>query len=199
VSQNRPKNQPLNNALNTAVTVEVLRNAADAARACADNGKDKEKEKEESIPLFWRVFGGTVLSICSLIVMTAYSGFTGSLAEAKGDLAGLSAEVRKEAARLSEAQTEMIGKGDCETVMATVWRNLDELREDHKELDVLREQCKDLLTRFKTGEQERRRLMGELQHLREEQAADAERRALEDELGRLRERMVTLEARKAGH
>src|SRR5438874_345207 len=39
----------------------------------------KADRGEEKISVFWRVFGGTLLSIGALVVMTAYSGISGSI------------------------------------------------------------------------------------------------------------------------
>ena len=197
MSQNRSGRQ-LNESgtqpASTPVVVEVLRNAAESAKAGEEAGKDKE---EKSIPLFWRVFGGTVLSMVSLVVMTAYSGFNASLAETKGNLASLGTEVRKETARLEETMAGLSRKEELATTMSSINRNLTELGEDHKAMAGLRVRCAELVSAFKTGEKERRVLEGELQKLREEQAADAERRALVEDLGRLRERLASMEGRTA--
>ncbi len=196
MSQNRPPKQSPNQ---NAAVIETLRSASESARAGEESLKDKDKDKDDEggIPVFWRVFGGTVISILSLVVMTAYNGFTSSLAETKADLASLTGDVRKEVARLDEGHAALIPRSDCETVMSTVWRNLNDLGGDHKELAALRERCDTLLARFKKGEAERRSLEDDLQKIREEQAADAERRALADEVGRLRERLASLEGKKA--
>ena len=42
---------------------------------------------EERISLFWRVFGGTLLSIAALVVITLYQQFNGSLNELRVDAA----------------------------------------------------------------------------------------------------------------
>jgi hypothetical protein len=176
--------------------VETLRSAAESARQGGEAEK-KEKEKDDGIPVFWRVFGGTVISILSLFTITAYNNFNAGLAEVKSELSGFTGELRKDLARLDDLQDAALLREDCETVMRSVWRNLDDLGASQKELVALREQCEGLLARFKQGTQERRALEGELQALREEQAADAERKALADEVGRLKERLAHLEGRKA--
>jgi hypothetical protein len=41
---------------------------------------------EEKISLFWRVFGGTLLSIAALVLMTVYQGLSSSINEVRNDL-----------------------------------------------------------------------------------------------------------------
>ena len=175
--------------LSASVAVETLRNAAEPAKA------EEKKKEEESIPLFWRVFGGTVFSIISLVTLTAYNGFSASLAEARSSVAALGTDVHKEIARLDEAQGLLTPKDEMAATLAAVGRNLDDLGADHKELAALRQRCAALLAAFKKGEKERAALEAELQEAREEQAADGERRALEAELGKLRERLAAIQGR----
>ncbi|MGL4553002.1 MAG: hypothetical protein ACRC33_17645 [Gemmataceae bacterium] len=188
MAENRNSRPPVQPAgVPTPAAVEVLRLAAESGA--------KDGEKESSIPLFWRVFGGTVLSIAALVLMTAYAGFTASLAAAQADVGTLGKDVRKEITRLTEMRAELIEKDDLATRMNSVWRNLDELKDDRAELVKLREACSAVVAAFKAGERHKRQLERELQALREEQAADRERSALVEQLSRLRERLASLEAK----
>lgn len=190
MAQNRNNRPPQPTGVPTAVAVEFLRSSAECGAKAAEPA-----EKDDKMPLFWRVFGGTVLSIASLVVMTAYSGFTGGMAEAKGDVAQLGQEIRKEITRLGEVRSELIEKDDFNTKMASAWRNLDELKDDHAQLVELRERCRELVAAFKDGEKQRRALERDIQSAREDQAAERERRGLVEELGKLRERLASLEAK----
>jgi hypothetical protein len=176
------------------LAMEVMRQAGEAGGKAAEGEKKKE---EDSIPLFWRVFGGTVLSVTTLIGITAYNGLNASMAEAKSDLSSMATDARKEVTRLCEGQAVLMAKDEFATQMSVAWRSLNELKEDHKELVVLREKCLGLLARFKAGDDERRRLERELREAREEQAACSERKVLAAELARLRERLASLEGKAA--
>lgn len=191
VPQNRPARVD-DQAISMPVAMEVMRQAGEAGGKPAEGEKKKE---EDSIPLFWRVFGGTVLSVTTLIGITTYNGLNASMAEAKGDVSGLATESRKEVTRLCEGQVQMLEKGELATQMSVAWRSLNELNEDHDALVVLREKCQSLLARFKAGEVARRRLEQELREAREEQAACSERKLLAAELARLRERLASLEGK----
>src|SRR5262249_53763950 len=79
MAQNRSERQtPLVNQ--TPVLIETLRQASESC-------KPKEEDKEErKVPLFWRIFGGTTLSIVSLVVMSAYQSLSGGLADVRQEM-----------------------------------------------------------------------------------------------------------------
>jgi hypothetical protein len=190
VAQNRSERQ--SQALQNQVVIETLRQGSESPKAAEPEPKD-----EHRMPVFWRVFGGTVLSITSLIVMTAYQGFTAGLAELRSDLGHLQTECRKEVARLCEAQADLIGKEELATKLKQLDRNLVDLDEDSKSLKKLKERCEALLTAYRAGVEQRRELESELRLLREQNAAQREREELRNELTRLRERLAGLEAGRA--
>src|SRR5207245_11060665 len=64
-----------------AVAMETLR----AATAAAGLPRTPEKG-EERVSWFWRVFGGTLLSLAGLVVMTLYQQFTNGLHDLRTDL-----------------------------------------------------------------------------------------------------------------
>jgi chromosome segregation ATPase len=191
VSQNRSERQLLSPA-NTLATAEVLRQAAESSKP-----KDEGKE-EKAMPVFWRVFGGTVLSIAALILMTAYQNLTGTIAELRNELGHLNTDLHKELGRANEAQGELVKKEEANSRLSSVWRGIKEMQDERKELDGLRERCQGLMAAFKSSEQERQRLAREVQGLREKQAAEEERRALTSEVQKLRERLAGLEGQRGG-
>ena len=59
------------------------------------------KSNEERISWFWRIFGGTILSISALVVITAYQSISGSIHDLRLDLA-----------QLKEAKADFVKKDD---------------------------------------------------------------------------------------
>ncbi len=86
--------------------VESLRSADAAGRATDEPPPAKAKKSdEESISLFWRVFGGTIVSIAALVFITLYNNLSGGIAE-----------LRSEVARVNEAKGEFAKKDDVNAV-----------------------------------------------------------------------------------
>jgi chromosome segregation ATPase len=178
----------------TPVLAEVLRQCAEAGQ---DKGAEDKGDKDEGkMPLFWRVFGSTLLSIAALVVVTAYQSLSGNLADVRGEITHLNADLRKELGRMSEAQAELVKKDEAGARLQTVWGSIKELQEDRKELTALKERCRALVEMYKGSEAERQKLAGALQGLREQKAQEEERRALARELAGLRERLAGLEGRQ---
>src|SRR5262245_31920538 len=66
--------------------------AAETLRSGERPGKPlvkDDKSAEEKISLFWRVFGGTILSICALVIITAYQSLANGIHELRGDVGRL--------------------------------------------------------------------------------------------------------------
>jgi hypothetical protein len=60
---------------------------AEAARAAAQPPPREGKPEEEKVSLFWRIFGGTILSMVTLGVITLYNGLSSNISELRADLA----------------------------------------------------------------------------------------------------------------
>ncbi len=76
-----------------------------------------KRTEEERISLFWRVFGGTILSICALVVMTLFNHLNGSLSELRADIA-----------RLNEARAELVKKDEFNVRTTTMWDRIQGLQ-----------------------------------------------------------------------
>lgn len=82
------------------VGLETARSSADSSR-----GAEKESKKdEEKMSLFWRVFGGTILSIVALTAITIFNHLSNSITE-----------LRSELAREREARTELVKKDEFQS------------------------------------------------------------------------------------
>ena len=66
---------------------------AEASRAAAHPAAEQERQTgDERISLFWRVFGGTILSMVTLGAITLYNSITSNIAELRSEIATLAAE-----------------------------------------------------------------------------------------------------------
>ena len=108
---------------NLAAAGHTLRAADEAAKA-ADAGK----KSEEQMSVFWRVFGGTILSICALVAVTVFNNISTSIAELRTELskaqearATLANELRIEIAQTKEGRGELVKKDELQTRMTSVW------------------------------------------------------------------------------
>lgn len=87
-----------------------------------------DKSPEERMSLFWRVFGGTILSIAALAAVTMYNAVTSNVSELRSELARTQAELnranadlRGELNRVHESRAEAVKASDFATRLATVW------------------------------------------------------------------------------
>jgi chromosome segregation ATPase len=80
--------------------------AMESARSAAESGAKAEPKKkdEEHLSVFWRVFGGTILSIAALVAITIYNNMSSSITE-----------LRNEVSREREARAEMVKKEEFNT------------------------------------------------------------------------------------
>jgi chromosome segregation ATPase len=78
--------------------------AFETARSASESSSEKaepKKKEEEHISLFWRVFGGTILSIVALVSITLYNNMSSSITE-----------LRAEVSREREARAELVKKDE---------------------------------------------------------------------------------------
>lgn len=111
---------------------------------------------EEKISLFWRVFGGTILSIVALALLTVYNNLNSTINE-----------LRNEVSRANEARAELVKKEEFNTRSQSVWNKLQELQELRGTITVMRDQMTSRDSHGKSQEEDRRELTRQLQELRE--------------------------------
>jgi hypothetical protein len=132
----------------TGLASESLRGSA-APPADAPRG-------EERMSLFWRVFGGTLLSIAALVVITLYQQFSSGLNELRGDIV-----------RLNEARGDLVKKDEFNSRMTTVWTGLNDAKSGGTGVAALREKQTLQDQQIKQLEDERKDLLRQVQELRE--------------------------------
>jgi hypothetical protein len=131
---------------NTAALSETLRSGAAAAQA----------KGEERISLFWRVFGGTLLSIAALVVVTVYQQFSNSLLD-----------LRNSITHLNESRAELLQKDEFNSRMTSVWNGIKDMQAANATVASLRERSALLEQQLKAAEDERKDMTRQLQQLRE--------------------------------
>jgi hypothetical protein len=154
-----------------------------------------EQPPASRMPLFWRLFGGTVVAAVAVVGVAVYQQMQSQVSAQRRELAALNKELRKDLAQIGGNYSEMIKKEDHGNRMRTVWDTIKELRSDRSDLTTMKERCSLLLEVYKSGEEERRALAAEVRRLRESKTASDERDALVREIRLLRERIAQLETR----
>jgi hypothetical protein len=132
--------------------------AAEALRAPPGFGPDAPAapKSDDRVPIFWRIFGGTILSIAALVCITVYQQFTNGINE-----------LRKELNTQNEARLDLVKKEELSTRLAPLWTSVKDAQAAQAEINALKERCVMLQEQVKAGENERKLLNGEVQQLRE--------------------------------
>lgn len=133
---------------------ETLRNAA------APPPQPTPARGEEQIPIFWRIFGGTLISIAALVAITLYNQFNNGLNE-----------LRAEIVRLKEQNGDLVKKAELREQAASLSTGLKDVQAAQAGVTALRERSLLLEQQLKTAEDERRELAREVQRMRERLAA----------------------------
>ena len=135
-------------ALAALVAAETMRNAAPpiALPAAPPRG-------EERISLFWRVFGGTILSIAALVGITVYQSFAGSLTD-----------LRSSISHVNEVQANLATKDDLNTKATALWTASKDVTAQAADLKT---RTALLETQLRSAEEERKALNQEIGSLRE--------------------------------
>ena len=86
-------------------------------------------DSDEKLSLFWRVFGGTILSIVALVGITIYNNLSSSISE-----------LRSELNRVNEARGELVKKEEFNARTQNVWDRVQNLQELRVTVTALKEQ-----------------------------------------------------------
>jgi DNA repair exonuclease SbcCD ATPase subunit len=84
---------------------------------------------EERLSLFWRVFGGTILSIGALVAVTLYNNLTSNINE-----------LRSEVNRVNEARADLVKKEEFSARTQNMWDRIQNLQELRVTVTSLKEQ-----------------------------------------------------------
>jgi DNA repair exonuclease SbcCD ATPase subunit len=183
------------------VVAETLRSVS----ACKEESPAPAAKSEEKLSVFWRVFGGTLLSIGALVIMTAYTGLSGAIAD-----------LRKEVNQEVEKRTEYAHKDELNSRITTQWTAIKEVQTAAGAVGTVNDRVKVLDQQMervgKNADEDRRELRQKLDDQRRafdderkelQRKLDEQRRSFEDErrevqtrLQALSERLAAVEARQ---
>lgn len=141
---NEAENQTETREADTAAYAETIRNIHDSSN------QTKSKGEDEKFSLFWRVFGGTILSIVALVAITVFNGMNSSISELRADIS-----------RLNEAKAEAAKKDDVSalrtqvSLLAAHRAEIDSLKERAAKYRAeLEETKKEMLTKLELAKKE---------------------------------------------
>ena len=122
---------------------------------------------EDRAAMFWRICGGTLLSIAALACTVAYQQLSGSISE-----------LRVALNRLNETNADLVRKDELNNRVTTIWSGIKELSSSVGAVNGLRERSLLLEQQVKAGEEERKEMAREIKRLSERLAAVEGRQAL---------------------
>ncbi len=131
--------------------------AAESLRTGDTPPKRKEAEKaEERISIFWRVFGGTILSITALSVISAYQSIGNNIHDLRTDIG-----------RLRETSGEYIKKDEFNNRATSLWSGIEKAQAVGPTVTVLNNRTAALENQLVAADHERKELCREVLQLRE--------------------------------
>ena len=154
------------------------------------------KPAEEKISMFWRVFGGTLISIAALVAITAYQAQNSSIND-----------LRNELTRANEARGQLVKNDEFTSARTKIWDKFQDMQKDTITLQQVKDHVGLMDDQIKAGAATQKDLQGlqqtvsamqEKATLRDQQLKqmDDEKKDLVKELQALRERLAKLEAAK---
>jgi chromosome segregation ATPase len=125
-----PRRAEEDESLNQSGEMTALETARSSAESSGKGAEEPKKKEEEHVSLFWRIFGGTILSIVALVSITLFNNMSSSITE-----------LRAEVSREREARAELVKKEEVNTRVTNLYeriRNLDTLK---VEMQALKERA----------------------------------------------------------
>jgi len=152
-------------------TMAALETARSITSTPVSNPKD-EKREEERMSLFWRVFGGTILSIVALVLITLYNNLQSSINE-----------LRAELSHEREARAALVKKDDVDARLKTQFERIRAVEGYKADLETMKERS---ATNAQSADAVRKELSASLDAVKKETAG----------LEVIKERVALLEALK---
>lgn len=130
---------------------------------------DPAKTGEERLSVFWRVFGGTLISVAALVAITVFNSMNGNISE-----------LRNEVSRLHEAKAEAAKKDDLNALRT----QLATYAEYRREIDSLKERA----TKHRAELDEMKKEATAVEMLKEKlTGVSADAKCAKDDLAKLRQ------------
>jgi DNA repair exonuclease SbcCD ATPase subunit len=104
--------------------------AYETGRSAAESSPEKAEPKkdEEQVSIFWRIFGGTILSIVALVTITLFNNISSSITE-----------LRAEISREREARAELVKKDEFSARTSAQYERMRGIDTVKVELEGLKE------------------------------------------------------------
>jgi DNA repair exonuclease SbcCD ATPase subunit len=115
-------------SLESSSEMAALETARIGGGAGADKAPEKKKSEEEHMSLFWRVFGGTILSIVALVTITLFNNMSNSITELRADIS-----------REREARAELVKKDEYNTRVTSLYERMRGIDAAKVEMEGLKE------------------------------------------------------------
>jgi hypothetical protein len=170
MSHHRSEQRVPQSGARTLLLAETVRATTGTAERADEGGSG-----ELRLSTFWRLFGGTLLSVATLVIITLCQQFSTGLND-----------LRREILRLNQAQGELVKADDFKSRTRALWEWLKELEATRAALTGLQEKSALLQERLRAAEKENSTLAHEVRALQEAEAG-AERAKLVGERKRLHE------------
>jgi len=119
---------------------EVTAVAVRAIDAPHGAGAKPTEKGEERISLFWRVFGGTILSVVALVALTLWNNLNSSISEVRADSTKTINELRARLDNQNDARSDLMRRADLEKGLAGLSTRLDAMAQLSTTITTLREQ-----------------------------------------------------------
>jgi vacuolar-type H+-ATPase subunit I/STV1 len=121
----------------------------------------------DRISIFWQFFGGTILSIVALVIITAYNQITTTETDLRRDV--------------SQAQLDLVKKEEINSRLTSIWNSIKELQATKTSLVSLGEQARALDQQVgaqtRHGEEQQRELRRKIEDISQRVQILAERLA----------------------
>jgi hypothetical protein len=174
----------------TLLAVATLKGADRAYHA---QPQQKAEADEQKISIFWRVFGGAIISIAALAAITLYNNLATGIAE-----------LRTEIGRGNDARAELVKKDEFNSRSTSMWNRIQELQAMQLAMTSLKEKVSGLEQQLRAADEDHKSLLQaqvQISGLQEKAAAreallksaEEERKVLCKEVAALRERIAKLE------
>jgi septal ring factor EnvC (AmiA/AmiB activator) len=124
---------------------------------CAEAAAPNVAKPEEKVSVFWRVFGGTLLSIAALVVLTVYQQVSSGLAD-----------LRTNVNHLHETSADLLKKEEFNARATTIWTTINQFKD---EAPAQKTRLTQLEVEVRALQEERKELINQIQALRERMAA----------------------------
>lgn len=95
---------------------------------------------EERISLFWRVFGGTILSVVALIALTLYNNLYSTISEVRAESTRTITELRTRIDAQNDSRGDLMRRTDLEKSLTALTTRIDAMDKLSTTITALREQ-----------------------------------------------------------